>query len=62
MSTERLRYLPVSVGLGLFVGDLVFLSAAGGLSLRRMAASAAIALVAYYAAAWWVGRRLDRDG
>ena len=57
--TERLRFLPLSVGLGLLVGDLATLAFRGELSVRRVALSGLVAVVAYYVAAWWVSRRLD---
>lgn len=54
---DRLRYLPVSVGLGLLVGDLLTLALRGDLTLARAGASAAVAAVAWLALDWAVTRR-----
>lgn len=56
--TERLRYLPISLALGLFVGDLATLALRGDLTLGRAAASGLVSVAAYVLARWVVTRRL----
>ncbi|CAN5277417.1 hypothetical protein BH23ACT9_BH23ACT9_36040 [soil metagenome] len=53
----RLRYLPISVALGLFAGDIATLLLRGELTLARAAVSAVVSVVAYVATAWFVLRR-----
>ncbi|WP_370324101.1 hypothetical protein [Euzebya sp.] len=53
----RIRYLPISLGLGLFVGDLATLAVTGQVTVLRLAASALVAVVTYLVASWLVARR-----
>lgn len=63
MATEpdRLRYLPVSVGLGLFVGDLLTLALRGDLTLARAAVAGLVAVVAWQVLRWAMARRPRGD-
>lgn len=58
LGAERLRHLPISLALGLFVGDLATLALRGDLTLARAAASGLVSVVAYVAARWFLTRRL----
>lgn len=55
---DRLRYLPISLALGLFVGDLATLALRGDLTLARAAISGLVSIVAYLVSRWFVARRL----
>lgn len=57
VSHNRLRFLPISLALGLFVGDGMALLLGGDLTLGRAAVSALISVVVYSTARWLVGRR-----
>ncbi len=56
----RLRYLPVSLGLGLFVGDVATLLLVGDLTLGRTAVSGVVAIVSWLIARAVVRRRASR--
>jgi membrane protein DedA with SNARE-associated domain len=53
----RIRFLPLSVALGLFVGDVLTLSLRGDLTVARTAVAALRSAVAYAAVRWWLRRR-----
>ena len=55
---DRLRYLPISLALGLFVGDLATLALRGDLTLARAAVSGLVSIAAYVVARWFVARRM----
>ncbi len=54
---DRTRYIPISIALGLFVGDLVTLALRGEIAVGRLAASAVVSIVAYAFARWFIERR-----
>ncbi len=57
VSHNRLSFLPISLALGLFVGDMMALLLGGDLTLGRAAVSALISVFVYYTARWLVRRR-----
>jgi hypothetical protein len=55
-SEGRLRFLPPSLGLGLFTGDVLTLLLRGDLTVQRAAASGLVAVIAWLGTRWAIRR------
>lgn len=62
VSQNRMRFLPISLALGLFAGDVVTLAISGDLILGRVVVSALISVAIYYAGRWLLRRRQNSPG